>query len=49
MLFRSVRKYTVTSVPVVILLRNGEEVTRLVGAQLMTPLRAAFRELTEIK
>lgn len=44
-----VNKYTVTSVPVVILLRDGEEVTRLVGAQLINPLRAAFRELTENK
>lgn len=41
------KKYQIRSVPTVILLRDGREVTRVNGASLIAPLRKAFRELID--
>ncbi len=41
------KKYQIRSLPTVILLRDGREVTRVNGASLITPLRKAFRELID--
>ena len=39
------KQYQIRSVPTVILFRDGQEITRIAGAALITPLRKAFREL----
>jgi len=38
------KKFQIRSLPTVILLNNGDEVTRVIGASLITPLRKAFNE-----
>ena len=39
------KKYQIRNLPTVILLRDGQEVNRIQGAVLITPLRKAFRDL----
>jgi len=41
------KKYQIRSLPTVILLMDGKEVNRVIGASLITPLRKAFRDLSE--
>ena len=41
------KKYQIRTLPTVILLRDGREITRVNGSTLITPLRKAFRELVE--
>lgn len=41
------QKYRVRSLPSLLLLKNGEEVQRINGAVLVTPLRKAFNDLTQ--
>lgn len=43
------KQYKIRSVPTVILLRDGQEVTRIAGAALINPLRKAFRDLSGSK
>jgi thioredoxin 1 len=40
-----VKKYGITSVPTIVLLKNGLEINKIVGAVLISPLRKAFRDL----
>lgn len=43
------KEYQIRSVPTVILLKDGREITRIVGAALIIPLRKAFRDLMREK
>jgi thioredoxin-like negative regulator of GroEL len=42
-----VKKHNVKSVPSIILLKDGIEINRIVGAVLITPLRKAFRDFVQ--
>lgn len=43
------KKYQIRSLPTVILLKDGIEKSRLIGASLVTPLRKMFREAIQTK
>ncbi len=41
------QKYKVRSLPTLLVLKNGEEVNRIVGLSLIDPMRKIFRDLTK--
>jgi len=41
------KKYKITSLPTLLLIANGEEVGRIIGIQLITPLRSTLSNLVQ--
>lgn len=39
------KRYNVKSIPTILILKDGIEINRIIGAQLITPLRKIFREV----
>lgn len=43
-----VQKYQIKSLPILLILKDGQEINRIVGVSLIEPLRKIFRGLTNV-